>query len=45
MTNNDTLVANELVASDNIEMLKTSTVTASNFIEEINKDYELLDYI
>ena len=45
MTNNNELMANEFLEADEIEMTNTSLVKASKFIEEVDKNYEFLEYI
>ena len=45
ITNQDSFMANEFIEDSEIEMTNTATVKSVNFIEEINSNYEILEYI
>lgn len=45
MTTNDSFMANEFIEMNEIEMTTFATVKSAGFTEEINKNYEILEYI
>ena len=45
MTANDSFMANEFIEMNEIEMTTFATVKSAGLTEEINKNYEILEYI